>query len=60
VLQKATGAPADSLEPTVANGSGTGTHQLMRWGGGVLGALLGGVLASAAGLRAPFFGGAPA
>ena len=47
------------LAPAGMLGRITGTHQLLSWGGAALGALAGGVLASAFGLRAPFLiGGA--
>ena len=47
------------LAPEGMLGRITGTHQLLSWGGAALGALAGGALASAFGLRAPFLiGGA--
>lgn len=46
------------LTPPGMLGRVTGTHQLLSWGGAALGALAGGAVASALGLRAPFFAGA--
>ena len=45
------------LTPAAMRGRVIGTHQLLSWGGAALGALLGGVLASALNLRAPFLVG---
>lgn len=54
-----TGSLRQRLAPAGMLGRITGTHQLLSWGGAALGALAGGVLASAFGLRAPFLiGGA--
>lgn len=52
-----TGSLRQRITPNGMLGRVTGTHQLMSWGGGALGAVLGGVLASSMGLRAPFLVG---
>lgn len=46
------------LAPAGMLGRVMGTHQLLSWGGAAIGALVGGVLASALGIRAPFLAGA--
>ena len=46
------------LTPAGMLGRITGTHQLLSWGGAALGAVAGGAVASALGLRAPFLIGA--
>lgn len=46
------------LAPAGMLGRVMGTHQLLSWGGAAIGALVGGVVASAFGIRAPFLAGA--
>lgn len=46
------------ITPAGMLGRITGTHQLLSWGGAALGAVAGGAVASALGLRAPFLLGA--
>ena len=46
------------LAPAGMLGRVMGTHQLLSWGGAAVGALVGGVVASAFGIRAPFLAGA--